>query len=163
MSEQEIYIWSENQFDCYNEIVVRHFMHPKNNGRMEGANGRGRTTSSTIEDFLEISIKVEKDSRKIEQACFRAVGCPAVMACCSILTELISDKTVEEAGDLSAEDICEALGGLPDRKRYCADLSLTALNAAIEDYNQRQSMERSRQERASASCSGGRANGVADL
>ena len=54
MSGQEIYDWSDNCFDYYSEIAVKHFMDPMNSGRLDNTNARGCTTSSTIEDFLEI-------------------------------------------------------------------------------------------------------------
>jgi NifU-like protein involved in Fe-S cluster formation len=145
MSGQEIYDWSENCFDFYSETAVRHFMNPVNTGRLEEADGRGCTTSSSIEDFLEISIKVDAGTERIEEARFRAVGSPAAMACCSVLTELIERRSLGEIEAITAEDVEQALGGLPARKQYCAELSMVALKAAIEDYRQRQAFRDARQ------------------
>ncbi|MFH2007610.1 MAG: iron-sulfur cluster assembly scaffold protein [bacterium] len=144
MSGQEIYDWAENCFDFYSEVAVRHFMNPVNSGRLEEADGRGCTTSSSIEDFLEISIKVDAATERIEEARFRAVGSPAAMACCSVLTVLIKRRSLGELEAITPQDVVEALGGLPERKRYCAELSLVALKAAVEDYRQRLSFRDAR-------------------
>ena len=138
MSGQEIYDWSDNCFDYYSEIAVKHFMNPVNSGRLDNANGRGCTTSSTIEDFLEISLYIDEETGVVTAARFRAVGSPAAMACCSVMTLLVQDKTLDELDQIRAQDVTDALGGLPARKIYCAELSIVALAAAVEDFRQRQ-------------------------
>lgn len=144
MSGQEVYDWSDNCFDYYSEIAVRHFMNPVNSGRLDNANGRGCTTSSTIEDLLEISLHIGDDTGVVADARFRAVGSPAAMACCSVLTQLMVGKTLDELEQIQPQDVTDALGGLPARKIYCADLSLVALKAAVEDFRQRQRLQASR-------------------
>lgn len=138
MSGQEIYDWSDNCFDYYSEIAVKHFMNPVNSGRLDNTNGRGCTTSSTIEDFLEISLNIAEDTGVVTAARFRAVGSPAAMACCSVLTQMVQDKTLDDLDRIEAQDVTDALGGLPARKIYCAELSIVALEAAVEDFRQRQ-------------------------
>lgn len=141
MSGQEIYDWSDNCFDYYSETAVKHFMNPVNSGRLDNANGRGCTTSSSIEDFLEISLHIAEDTGVVADARFRAVGSPAAMACCSVLTQLVLGKNLEELDALTPQDVTTALGGLPARKMYCAELCLVALDAAVEDFRQRQRMQ----------------------
>lgn len=141
MSGQEIYDWSDNCFDYYSETAVKHFMNPVNSGRLDNANGRGCTTSSSIEDFLEISLCIDEDKGMVADARFRAVGSPAAMACCSVLTQLVQGKTMDELDRIESHHVTDALDGLPARKIYCADLCLVALGAAVEDYCQRQRMQ----------------------
>jgi len=141
MSGQEIYDWSDNCFDYYSETAVKHFMNPVNSGRLDNANGRGCTTSSSIEDFLEISICVDEERDVVADARFRAVGSPAAMACCSVLTQLVQGKTLSDLDRIESHHVTDALGGLPARKTYCADLCLVALGAAVEDYRQRRRMQ----------------------
>jgi len=138
MSGQEVYDWSDNCFDYYSETAVRHFMNPVNSGRLDNANGRGCTTSSSIEDFLEISLHFAKDTGLVKDARFRAVGSPAAMACCSVLTQMVMGKSADVLEKLEPRDVTDALGGLPVRKIYCAELCLVALHAAVEDFRQRQ-------------------------
>ncbi len=141
MSGQEVYDWSDNCFDFYSETAVKHFMNPVNSGRLDNANGRGCTTSSSIEDFLEISLQFDEETGLVVDARFRAVGSPAAMACCSVLTQLVLGKTSDELDKFESKDVTDALGGLPVRKMYCAELCLVALSAAVEDYRQRQRLQ----------------------
>ncbi len=140
LRDQQLYHRDSGEFDTYSALTVQHFMNPRNTGRLEGADGRGCTTSHLVEDFVEISIRVDGQSQRIVEARFRAVGSPAVMACASLLTDLIKGRTVLEAGQIEAGELETELGGLPPRKRVCAELPITALQAAVEDYQQRRAL-----------------------
>ena len=140
MSGQDIFDWSDSCYDFYSETAVKHFMNPVNSGRLEDANGKGRSNSSCIEDYLEISIRVEPDPERVVAARFRAAGSPAGQACCSVLTELVTERPLTELTAMTPADVEGALGGLPDRKRYCAELAVLALRAAVEDYHQREAL-----------------------
>jgi NifU-like protein len=162
MSRQEIYDWSENCFDFYSEIAVKHFMNPVNSGRLDNANGRGCTTSASVEDFVELSLCIAEDTGVVNDARFRAVGSPAAMACCSMLTVLILGKTLDDLERIEPQQITDALGGLPARKIYCAELSLVALKAAVEDFRQRQRLQEAPGDRDKASFSKSKTDRFAD-
>ena len=51
-----------------------------------------------------------------------------------MLTDLAKDKTVEEAKRITDDDVVEALGGIPERKKHCSLLGVLALQAAIKDW-----------------------------
>ncbi len=55
-----------------------------------------------------------------------------------MLTELAKGQSIEEAKQITDDDVVEALGGIPERKRHCSLLGVQALMAAIEDYEKRQ-------------------------
>ena len=112
-------------------------MNPRNTGRLEGADGRGCTTSASIEDFVEIGIWVDADTKVLQAVRFRAGGCPGITACSSVLTGLLRGLTLPEALAVTQQDLTQAVGGLPPSKEHCAELPLVALRAAIEDYQQR--------------------------
>jgi nitrogen fixation NifU-like protein len=46
-------------------------------------------------------------------------------------------KTLDEAMELSNDQVAEELGGLPKNKMHCSNLGADALHAAIEDYEKR--------------------------
>ena len=52
-------------------------------------------------------------------------------------TELIKNKTIEEASKISNRAVAEALGGLPSIKMHCSVLAEEALTQAIKDYQSR--------------------------
>ena len=68
---------------------------------------------------------------RIEQARYLAYGCPPTLVCGSVLTELITGKTISEVQNLNRSDLLEAIGGLPSRKQHAAALAIETLNAAV--------------------------------
>lgn len=135
-----------SRFECYSDIAVRHFMSPKNTGRIENASGCGCTSSMSLEDFLSLSIRVNEELR-IEAVRCRASGSSAAVACGSVFTEMILGMSVRDASRLSVNDIVVALCGLPHRRVYAAELPIIALKAAIEDYRARERLGSFRQAR----------------
>ena len=83
-------------------------------------------------DIMRLYIKVEDG--KIIDAKFKTFGCGAAIATSSMVTELVKDKTIEEALKISNRAVAEALGGLPPIKMHCSVLAEEALKSAIDDY-----------------------------
>jgi nitrogen fixation NifU-like protein len=120
----------------YSELVMEHFMNPRNVGVIEDADGVGKEGNPVCGDLMEMFIKV-KDSR-IEDIKFRTFGCGAAIATSSMVTEMVKGKTLDEAMAISNKAVAEALGGLPPIKMHCSNLAANALHKAIEDYRARQ-------------------------
>ncbi len=116
----------------YTDIVMDHFMNPRNVGEIEDADGVGSVGNPICGDMMTFTIKVE-DGR-IADVKFKTFGCGAAIAVSSIVTEMAKGKTLEEAKAISKQQIAEALGGLPPQKLHCSNLGTEALAAAIADY-----------------------------
>lgn len=106
---------------------------------MEDADGVGTMGDPGCGDFLRIYIKASGE--RLERVTFEVFGCPAAIATTSILTELVTGLTLEEALAVTDRDIAEALGGLPDPKMHCSNLGTAALHRAILDFILRSSRE----------------------
>lgn len=119
----------------YSDIVMDHFMCPRNMGVINNPNGEGTNGDPGCGDSLDIYIRVENNI--IEDISFLVFGCPASIATSSMTTELSKKKTLEEASKISEEDIIQALGGLPENKKHCSNLGVSALRMAIDDYYKR--------------------------
>lgn len=86
-------------------------------------------------DILRLYIKVE--GGRIVDAKFKTFGCGAAIATSSMVTELVKDKTIDEALKVSNQAVTEALGGLPRVKMHCSVLAEEALKSAIKDYQEK--------------------------
>ena len=116
----------------YSDIVLDHAEHPRNQGVLENANARGYQMNPVCGDVLSLMLRIE-DGR-VAEARFMTEGCTASIATSSILTELVTGLTLDEADGLTHEDIDEAVGGLPASKLHSAALVIGALKQALAAY-----------------------------
>ena len=119
----------------YNDIVMEHFLNPKNVGEMENPDGTGVYGSPVCGDMMQIQIKVENDV--ITDAKFKTFGCGSAIASSSMATSMIIGKTIEEALEITNKQIIDELGGLPPVKVHCSVLADRAIKNAIYDYAQK--------------------------
>lgn len=116
----------------YTDLVIEHFQNPRNVGTLEDPSGTGTVSNSVCGDMMEFQIKVQDN--RIADIKFRTFGCGAAIASSSITSEMVQGKTLEEAEQLTNEEVAEALGGLPEQKMHCSNLAADAVHAAIDDY-----------------------------
>jgi NifU-like protein involved in Fe-S cluster formation len=114
----------------YSAKFKEHLAHPRNAGELHDANAIADETNPICGDRLRLSLIIKDD--RIEAVRYLAYGCPPTLVCGSVLTELISGKTIEEAKRLTRAALVEAIGGLPSRKHHAAALAIETLNAALE-------------------------------
>jgi nitrogen fixation NifU-like protein len=116
----------------YSEKVMEHFMHPRNVGEIENADGVGTVGNAKCGDIMRMYLKIENDV--IVDCKFKTFGCGAAIATSSMATELIKGKTVDEALKLTNSAVVEALEGLPAVKVHCSVLAEEAVKSALADY-----------------------------
>ena len=119
----------------YTDIVMDHFMHPRNVGEIPNADGVGEVGNAKCGDIMKIYIKVENDV--ITDVKFNTFGCGSAIASSSMATEMIKGKPISEALELSNKAVVEALDGLPAHKLHCSVLAEEAVRAAVKDYYDR--------------------------
>jgi nitrogen fixation NifU-like protein len=119
----------------YSDKVMEHFRNPRNVGEIENPDGVGKVGNPVCGDVMELTIKV--DSGIITDAKFKTFGCGAAIATSSMVTELVKNKTIEDALKISNRAVAEALGGLPPIKMHCSVLAEEALKRALDDYRMR--------------------------
>ena len=116
----------------YSDKVMDHFMHPRNVGEIENADGVGEVGNPVCGDMMTFYIKV--DDNRLSDVKFKTFGCGAAIAVSSITSEMAMGKTIEEARQITPELVAKELEGLPKNKFHCSNLGAQALHKAIGDY-----------------------------
>lgn len=119
----------------YSEKVMDHFSNPRNVGEIEDADGVGTVGNPVCGDLMTIYIKVKDNV--IEDIKFKTFGCGAAIATSSMITEMALGKTIEEALEITRNDVANELEGLPPVKMHCSNLAADALHEAIDDYKKK--------------------------
>jgi len=117
-----------------------HFMHPRNVGEIENADGVGEVGNPVCGDMMSFYIKV-KDNR-LADIKFKTFGCGAAIAVSSMVSEMAMGKTLDEAMKITPQSVADELEGLPKQKFHCSNLGAQALHKAIENYLSKQKKEK---------------------
>ncbi len=123
----------------YSDKLMDHYENPRNVGTLDKNEkdvGTGMVGAPACGDVMRLQIKVS-DAGVIEDAKFKTYGCGSAIASSSLVTEWVKGKTLDEAMQLSNEEIAQELA-LPPVKIHCSILAEDAIKAAVEDYRQKQ-------------------------
>ncbi len=149
----------------YSEKVMDHFRNPRNVGEIANADGIGEVGNVKCGDVMYIYIRVgtrmktqnsklktqkygshsvaglsndrEEKEEYIQDIKFKTLGCAAAIAASSMMTELAKGKSLDEAYNISRDDVNDSLGKLPAQKYHCSILSAEGIRKAIDNYRQR--------------------------
>jgi nitrogen fixation NifU-like protein len=125
----------------YSTELLDHFQNPRNAGEIEDPDATARLENPVCGDILELSLKLEErlerlDNTKLQGSRiadirFRAKGCVPTMACGSAVTELVKGKNVDEARNLSRDELVRKVGGLPQASAHASHLAMDTLAALL--------------------------------
>jgi len=124
----------------YNDIIMEHFRHPKNQGVIKDADAVGEAGNPQCGDVMKLYLKIKKVGKKeiIDKIKFETLGCAVAIANTSVLTEMVKGKTLNEALRVNRVAMIKALGGdVPPAKQHCSLLAEEALKVAIKNYRNR--------------------------
>ena len=116
----------------YTDIVMDHFMNPRNVGSIENADGVGEVGNAKCGDIMKIYLKIDGDT--VSDVKFETFGCGSAIASSSMATEMIKGKKLDQVMELTNKAVVEALDGLPAHKLHCSVLAEEAVKAALKDY-----------------------------
>ena len=124
----------------YSKKVIENFSNPLNVGTKGDADGVGEVGSTVDSDIITIYIKVDDDM--LTDIKFKTFGCVVAISTSTMVTQLAKGKTIENALNITNDDVLAALDGLPEGKRRCSGFALDALHKAIEDYKKTKKVEK---------------------
>ena len=112
----------------YHEELIEHYKYPRNKGHIVDPDITYTDKNPLCGDVCTIDLRVKEG--KIDEVKFIAEGCAISQAATSMLTEMISGKTLEECKQFNKQDILNALGiKLGPVRLKCALLCLKVLKA----------------------------------
>jgi nitrogen fixation NifU-like protein len=129
---------------AYSEKVIDHYQNPKNVGTLDKSSknvGTGLVGAPECGDVMRLQIEVNSETGMITDAKFKTFGCGSAIASSSLATEWLKGKSVEEALTIDNMTIVEELN-LPPVKIHCSVLAEDAIKAAINDYREKNGMEK---------------------
>ena len=118
----------------YSQKVIDHFNAPYNVGDLPDADAVATEGSPACGDMITFSLKINPETRVIEDVKFRSFGCASNIATASMATLLAKGKTIDEVKNLKHKDLTEALDGLPAVKLHCSVLAIDALKSAVRKW-----------------------------
>jgi nitrogen fixation protein NifU and related proteins len=130
--QEEEFLIPEGPILFLNELVQEHSTNPRNIGEIADADGSALIGDPECGDQMKLWIKVSEG--RIRDIKFKSNGCAGAIAASSMCTELALGKTLEEAKQLTDDDIIIALEGVPEMSKNCSLSGIAALQAAIKDF-----------------------------
>ncbi len=121
----------------YTEKVVKRFENPRYAGELKDANAIGTVGNPACGDIMRLYMKINDETKVIEDVSFKTFGCAAAIASTDVACELIKGKTIDEALKITNKQVVDMLGTLPPQKIHCSVLAEESIAAAIKDYNER--------------------------
>ncbi|HET7642110.1 MAG TPA: SUF system NifU family Fe-S cluster assembly protein [Nitrososphaeraceae archaeon] len=120
--------------DIYREIILDHYRNPRNKGKINNPDVVIHDSNPLCGDQIDIFLKVEEG--QIKDIKFDGKGCAISQASASMLTEMVMDKPLTAAKDISKDEILENIGltNLGPARIKCALLSLKVLKMGMVKY-----------------------------
>lgn len=113
----------------FSETVMEHVQDPHHRGVLPEATHAGTVGEPGRGAYFVLQLRVQ--DKRVMAASFQCNACGVTIACGSLLTEWLQDRSVTECVSFTAADLIDLAGGLPPDKQHCPHLAITALRAAL--------------------------------
>ena len=141
----------------YSQKIIDHYEKPRNVGNFGSTQdvktrkdiGVGLVGAPECGDVMQLQIKVDQQSGRIEDAKFKCFGCGSAIASSSLATEWLKGRTLDQAEQIKNTQIVEELS-LPPVKIHRSVLAEDAIHSAIADYKKKNGIEVKERQAASA-------------
>ena len=138
--------------ELYQEVILDHSRHPRHFGALEGATHTAEGYNPLCGDRVKIYLALD-DAGRIKDITFEGKGCAISQSSASLMTDMLTGRTVEEAekmmggflhlvkgeadtGELDADDrerleVMAGVSAFPMRVK-CATLAWHTMKSALE-------------------------------
>jgi len=120
----------------YSKKAVEYFRNPAFAGEIKNPDAIGQVGNLKCGDVMKIFLKIKDNI--IQDIKFLTYGCIGAIAASEAMCKLAKNKTIEEALQITHQDIVKELEGMPQMKVHCSVLGREALHKAIENYKRGQ-------------------------
>jgi len=120
----------------YSDTLMDHFLSPRNSGPLECPDATGHAGAPGQGPFLILYLRME--GPRVAAAKFQTYGCGPTIACGSMLTEMVTGRSVTECMQLTTDTLIDALGGVPPEKLHSPVLAIAALRDALKSWSRRE-------------------------
>lgn len=122
----------------YPTKINQRFDAPQRAGKASGANGVGTGASFVCGAFVRFYLRIDSNTKKIEEAKFKTGGCGFAIAAADVLAARVEGRKLTELHGLEENEfraeIEGELGEFPDARAHCLQICLDALHAAFADF-----------------------------
>jgi len=125
MSEEK-----QSIFDKYSDRFLEMASNYNHAGIPDTYDATGQSTGEcgdTIQFFVSVR------HRHIISIMFAIEGCMHTLACANAIVDMVAEKTIDQAWELSDQAVIENLGGMPKDHEHCAQLAIGALYKALSN------------------------------
>jgi nitrogen fixation NifU-like protein len=97
--------------DLYQEEVMDHYEHPRNQGEMKDPDYEGRDSNASCGDMIQFFVRIGKSkipndkSQTIKEVKWRGIGCAITTAAASKLSEYLQGRTLKEVQNMSEDEL----------------------------------------------------------
>lgn len=124
----------------YSKEILERFKNPENVGGLRGANGTGKAGDIECGEIVKIYILVN-DEGVIKTARFKTYGGVIAIAGSDVACDLLTNSTLQDAIQITAQEINEKLEDVPENKLFVAGIIEDAIKNAVEDYYKKQNKD----------------------
>ncbi len=116
--------------------INRRFQNPQNRGRGTAANATGTSAALICGSILRLSLRIDSTSKIIQEAKYETNGCGYAIAAAEVLIGKIGGKSLINFHGLQSfeKEIRNEFGDFEAGRTHCLELSLSALETALQNF-----------------------------
>ena len=114
----------------YSPQVLQYFQDARYAGEVALPDASVQVENPVCGDVLRLTARVSDG--KIAEIRFKVKGCVPAMACASAVADLVHGCSLNDAANVSREQLLDRLGGLPEASAHAGHLAMAAVAALLK-------------------------------